>query len=209
MEQDMATEDKDNRKKLIVGGYEFMSENDAQKAEMDASKIRLLNSRVKASRPGDIMAVYEKAIENKIFKTPVGWGYLIGLRQKLLESGFTEEEIIPIPLNVSMTRHSAMENLNVAQRIKVEEKPEKLEFRRVFPIVLNVILLILVAVMFLITATGENDNIINYKSNITNRYSSWEQDLTEREKKVRQAEKRLGIEDTSEYYNETENADDN
>ena len=52
-------------------------------------------------------------------------------------------------------------------------------------------------------------NIINYKSNITNRYSSWEQDLTEREKKVRQAEKRLGIEDTSEYYNETENADDN
>ena len=205
----MATEDKDNRKKLIVGGYEFMSENDAQKAEMDASKIRLLNSRVKASRPGDIMAVYEKAIENKIFKTPVGWGYLIGLRQKLLESGFTEEEIIPIPLNVSMTRHSAMENLNVAQRIKVEEKPEKLEFRRVFPIVLNVILLILVAVMFLITATGENDNIINYKSNITNRYSSWEQDLTEREKKVRQAEKRLGIEDTSEYYNETENADDN
>ena len=205
----MATEDKDNRKKLIVGGYEFMSENDAQKAEMDASKIRLLNSRVKASRPGDIMAVYEKAIENKIFKTPVGWGYLIGLRQKLLESGFTEEEIIPIPLNVSMTRHSAMENLNVAQMIKVEEKPEKLEFRRVFPIVLNVILLILVAVMFLITATGENDNIINYKSNITNRYSSWEQDLTEREKKVRQAEKRLGIEDTSEYYNETENADDN
>ncbi len=204
----MATEDKDNRKKLIVGGYEFMSENDAQKAEMDASKIKLLNSRVKASRPGDIMAVYEKAIENKIFKTPVGWGYLIGLREKLLQSGFTEEEIIPIPLNVSMTRHSAMENLNVAQRIKVEKEPQNLEFKRVFPIVLNVILLILVAVMFFITATGENDNIINYKSNITNRYSSWEQDLTEREKKVRQAEKRLGIEDTSEYYNESEGGED-
>ena len=52
-------------------------------------------------------------------------------------------------------------------------------------------------------ATGENDNIINYKSNVTNRYSSWEQDLTEREKKVRQAEKELGIEDTSEYYDES------
>ncbi len=187
---------------LIVGGYEFLSENDAQKAEMDLSKIRLLNSRVKANRPTDIKAVYEKAIENKIFKTPVGWGYLIGLRDKLIESGYSEDDIIPIPLNVSMTRHSALENLTVAQRIRVEKPKRNLEFKRVFPIVLNVILVILVVVMFLIAATGENDNIINYKSNITNRYSGWEQDLTEREKKVREAEKKLGIEDTSEYYND-------
>ena len=187
---------------LIVGGYEFLSENDAQKAEMDLSKIRLLNSRVKANRPTDIKAVYEKAIENKIFKTPVGWGYLIGLRDKLIESGYSEDDIIPIPLNVSMTRHSALENLTVAQRIRVEKPKRNLEFKRVFPIVLNVILVILVVVMFLIAATGENDNIINYKSNITNRYSGWEQNLTEREKKVREAEKKLGIEDTSEYYND-------
>ncbi len=197
----MAAED--NKKSLIVGGYEFMSENDAQKAEMDLSKVKLLGSRVKANRPNDIKAVYEKAIENKIFKTPIGWGYLIGLREKLLQSGFKEDEIIPIPLNVSMTRHSAMENLTVAQRIRVEKPKGNLEFKRVFPIVLNVILAILVVVMFLIAATGENDNIINYKSNVTNRYSSWEQDLTEREKKVREAEKKLGIEDTSEYYDES------
>ncbi len=203
----MAADDRDNSKKLIVGGYEFMSENDAQKAEMDMSKINLLNSRVKASRPGDIKAVYEKAIENKIFKTPIGWGYLVGRRQKLLEAGFTEGEIIPIPLNVSMTRHSAMENLTVAQRIKVEKPKKNLEFKRVFPIVLDIILAILVVVMFLIAATGENDNIINYKSNITNRYSSWEQDLTERERKVREEEKKLGIEDTSEYYNENSETD--
>ena len=192
-------DDKGNN--FIVGGYEFLSENDAQKAEMDLSKIRLLNTRVKASRPSDIKAVYEKAIENKIFKTPVGWGYLIGLREKLIESGIPEEDIIPIPLNVSMTRHSALENLTVAQRIRVEKPKRNLEFKRVFPIVLNVFLIILVGVMFFIAATGENDNIINYKSNITNRYSSWEQDLTERERKVREVEKKLGIEDTSEYYN--------
>ena len=81
-----------------------------------------------------------KAIENKIFKTPVGWEYLHGLRNKLLESGYTEEELIPIPLNVSMTRHSAMENLTVAQRIRVEKPKANLEFKRVFPIVLDVIL---------------------------------------------------------------------
>ena len=169
---------------------------------MDLSKIKLLEARAKVSRPNDIKAVYEKAIENKIFKTPIGWNYLCGLREKLLGFGFHEEDLIPIPLNISMTRHSAMENLSVKQSKKPEKK--NAEFGRIFPIVLDVVLAILVVVMFLIAASSENDNIINYKKNVTNRFSSWEQDLTERERKVREAEKNLGIESPSAYYEDTE-----
>ncbi|WP_024866699.1 hypothetical protein [Butyrivibrio sp. FCS014] len=198
-------DDENKKQDNTVGGFEFVSENDAQKGQMDLSKIKLLESRVKASRPGDIKAVYEKAIENKIFKTPIGWGYLLNLRKKLLESGFKEEDLIPIPLNVSITRHSAMENLTVRQRIIPDTSQKESPFRRIFPIVLDIVLAILVVVMFLIAASGENDNIINYKRNVTNRYSSWEQDLTDREKAVREAEKRLGIEDTSSYYEDNGN----
>ncbi len=198
----MAADGKNSNDSFIVCGFDFMSENDAQKAELDLSKIKVLQSRVKASRPNDIKAVYEKSIENKIFKTPIGWGYLYGLRDQLLESGFTEEDLIPIPINVSMTRHSALENLTVKQRIKPEKKNP--QFGRIFSIVLDVVLAILVIVMFLIAASGENDNIINYKRNITNRFSSWEQELTERERKVREAEKSLGIESPEGYYEDTE-----
>lgn len=198
----MAADGNKNKESYIVCGFDFLSENDAQKAEMDLSKIKVLQTRVKASRPNDIKAVYEKAIENKIFKTPIGWGYLYGLRDQLLDSGFTEEDLIPIPINVPMTRHSAMENLTVKQRIKPEKKNP--DFFHVFPIVLDVVLAILVIVMFLIAASGENDNIINYKRNITNRFSSWEQELTERERKVREAEKNLGIETDEGYYEDTD-----
>ena len=198
----MAADGKKNENSFTVCGFDFMSENDAQKAEMDLSKIKVLQTRVKASRPADIKAVYEKSIENKIFKTPIGWGYLYGLRDQLLESGYKEEDLISIPVGVSMTRHSAMENLSVKQRKKPEKK--NAEFGRIFPIVLDVVLAILVVVMFLIAASSENDNIINYKRNVTNRYSSWEQDLTERERKVREAEKNLGIESPSAYYEDTE-----
>ncbi len=198
----MATDSKSGKDSFIVEGFEFLSENDAQKAAMDQSKIKILEARVKASRPNDIKAVYEKSIENKIFKTPIGWGYLHGLRNKLLESGFAPEDIVPIPLNVSMTKHSALDNLAANQRIK-QEKKGNLEFKRVFPIVLCVIMTILVVVMFVIAATAENDNIINYKRNITNRYSSWEQELSDREKKVREAEKRLGIESPEDYHEDT------
>lgn len=193
-------DDEKKKPEIVVGGYEFVSENDAQKGQMDLSKIKLLEARAKVSRPNEIKAVYEKAIENKIFKTPIGWGYLMDLRKKLLESGMKEEDLIPIPLNVSITRHSAMDNLSARQRMLPDPSKKESPFKRIFPIVLNVVLAILVVIMFLIAASGENDNIINYKRNVTNRYSGWEQDLTEREKAVREAEKRLGIQDTSSYY---------
>jgi hypothetical protein len=200
----MATDDKSKANNLIVGGYEFETEIDAQKATLDLQKIKVLNSRAKVSSPKEIKAVYEKAIENKIFRTPIGWEYLNGLRTKLLENGYTEEDLIPIPLGITVTRHSAIENLNVQQRIKPEKEKEPAEFKRVFPIVLNIMLIILVIIMFVIAATSESDNIINYRRNVTNRFASWEEDLKEREKKVREAEKRLGIEDTSSYYEDTD-----
>ncbi len=199
----MAADEGNGREKFIVGGYEFLSENDAQKAEMDISKIRVLEARVKASKPANIKAVYEKSIENKIFKTPIGWGYLIGLREKLLESGYSEGDLTPIPLSVSMARHSALDTLNVKQRIIPAESKKGVNFRLIFSIILNIVLFILVGLMFYVATTSETDNIINYRKNITNRYSSWEQDLTDREKAVREAEKKLGIEDTSDYYEDT------
>ena len=203
----MAVDDKSLSDNFIVEGYRFSSEADAQKASMDASKIKLLQSRVKASKPTDIKAVYEKAIENKIFKTPIGWEYLTGLRNKLIESGYDPGELIPVPIDISFNKHSALDGLTVKQRIKPEKKTGKADFIKIFSIILNIVLTILVIIMFVIAATSESDNIINYKSNVTNRFASWDQDLKERERKVREAEKRLGIEDTSSYYEVTDSED--
>ena len=203
----MATDGKSFSENYIVEGFQFNSEADAQKAQMDASKIKILQSRVKSSKPTDIKAVYEKAIENKIFKTPIGWEYLVGLRQKLIESGFDSNDLISIPLDISFNKHSALENLSVKQRIKPERSGTKADFIKIFSIILNIVLVILVIIMFVIAATSESDNIINYKSNVTNRYAAWEQDLKKREKAVRSAEKKLGIEDTSTYYEEIDSDD--
>lgn len=201
----MAINDDRTDTNFIVGGYDFLSELDAQKASLDLSKIKVLEERVKASRPKDIKAVYEKAIENKIFKSPIGWEYLARLRDRLYASGFSEEELIPIPIPVSLTRHSAFENLSVQQRIRPVTKDNKAEFKRLFPYILNIFLLIIVIAMFIIASTSDSDNILNYKRNVTNRYSSWEQDLTQREKVIREKEKKLGIESSEGYYDDATN----
>lgn len=187
----------ENKDKFIVGGYEFLTETDAEKGTLDLSKIKVLETRVKVSRPDDMLAVYEKAIQNRIFKTPLGWRYLTDLREKLLASGFEEQDLIPIPLEIPMTRQSSLDKLSS----KKKERPEgeKVQFVRIFSIVLNVALIIVVILMFVIASTSENDNIINYKRNITNRYSAWDEELKEREKTVREAEKRLGITESKGY----------
>ena len=89
------------------------------------------------------------------------------------------------------------------QRILPQEPKKEANFKTIFSIILNIVLLILVGVMFYITITAETDNIINYRKNITNRYAGWEQELSDREKAVREAEKRLGIEGFKGYDEDT------
>ncbi|SFP43891.1 hypothetical protein SAMN04487928_10251 [Butyrivibrio proteoclasticus] len=186
----------ENKGKCIIGGYEFLTEKDAEKGSLDLSKIKVLETRVKVSKAEDMLTLYEKAIQSRIFKTPLGWRYLTDLREKLLSSGYKEKDLIPIPLEIPMTRQSSLEKLTPE---KDRPTQKKVQFRGILSIVLNVVLIIVVILMFVIASTSENDNIINYKRNITNRYSAWDEELKEREKAVREAEKRLGITDSKGY----------
>jgi hypothetical protein len=58
---------------------------------------------------------------------------------------------------------------------------------------LSGVLAVMVVGMFLITLTGKNENILNYKRVITNQYAQWEQDLSQREEAVRQKELELNM----------------
>ena len=67
----------------------------------------------------------------------------------------------------------------------------------IFPlsIILNVLLMIAIIAMFTITLESDNPNVLNYERALTDRYASWEQELTEREQAVRQRERELQIEE--------------
>ncbi len=74
-----------------------------------------------------------------------------------------------------------------------EEKTKKEMTKLTVSVVLNVILVLLVAGMFFVAMSGNNANILNYRNAIVDEYASWEQELTEREKAVREKEQELGI----------------
>lgn len=51
--------------------------------------------------PEKVKQIYEKAVTERTFRTPVGYGFLWELRNFLLENGIPEEELKPIPLQIS------------------------------------------------------------------------------------------------------------
>lgn len=189
-----------------VDGFLFQSTEDAEKARVDVQKITFLHSRFDSARIQDRQAIYEKAVENRIFRTIIGWDYLAGLRRELVAGGIPDEELSPIPVDVLFTRTIRTEEYVPKQRIRpvaVKPKPD-IPYMTILSVAINLILAVLVVVMFLIAYYSDTDNILNYKENVTNRYATWQQELTERERAVRAKERELGLEQETEATSDGE-----
>lgn len=187
----------DNRERS-VGGYLFYTEKDAKIAEAELQKIEYLEARIDYSRPESILKVYEKTIHERIFRTPVGLQYLKGLRDFLLEQPEIDpEDVTDIPLYSTFGGQLRSQDNPARSRIKPSrEKAEKEKSFLVLSLILNGLLILAVIAMFSIALKSNNPNILNYEKAITNKYAAWEQELTEREQRIREKEKELRIEES-------------
>ena len=68
-----------------VGGFQFGSEKDVELAKTEQEKIGFMEKRMRYDQPETVLAIYNKAIENRIFQTPVGLQYLQRLHDFLIE----------------------------------------------------------------------------------------------------------------------------
>lgn len=192
---------------LVVGGYQFNSRADADKARDEQKKIAYIEAHMNMDNPESVLTIYEKMLSNRIFATPVGLDYLKEIRDYLISREEIDNEAVkPLELNrmYSLGQESVTEEELPKRRVVPAKKKNPFEERFFFSLVLNILLVIAVAAMFVIATTSDNPNIINYENSLVNKYASWEQDLREREDRIREEEKRLGISTTEEdaYGNE-------
>ncbi len=184
--------DKDN---LMVDGYRFGSYQDAGLADEELKKIEYFRKRITGRTPQNLLAVYDKILDEKVFKTPVGWEYLREIQRQLRKAGVPEDMIRPIPMYMTFSHMNSdeLDKSEVRQRIRPTRKKKKTNKFQI-SVLINVFLAILVAAMFVITLKSDNPNILNYKQTIVDQYASWEQELSEREQAVREKEQALQIE---------------
>ncbi len=183
-----------NRDELTFDGFVFATREDLEIAKTEARKIEYLETHTDTGNMTNMRSVYEKLIETNAFTTPVGFLYLRQLRDVLITSGVAGEELTPVPLYATFKRISLKDDDKPVRRLTMAEKKEmslRMKYRNA--VLIAVIFAALAVAMFVINYYGSTPNILNYKKAITDQYSAWEQDLTERENALRQKERELNI----------------
>ena len=183
--------DKSQQEASSVNGFVFGSAEDVELAKNELNAAKYIEKKIADKNANTVLAIYRAALDKKMFRTPVGYSYMHDLQKRMIEAGIDASEIAPIPL-YQIYGSPAQED-KPARVIKVKKKKEPLERRNAMLTAVNIILLALVIVMFLISVSGSRPTVLNYRRALENEYSSWKQELDERESAIRAKERELNI----------------
>ena len=181
---------------MEAGGFAFFTDNDARLAEAEQRKIEYLEARIDYTRPESILHVYDKAIDEQLFKTPIGLMYLKKMQDFLLDQPQIDSErvkAIPLYDTFEDARKKRRQESEAAARERAIKRKEAKTIRFQISAALNVLLILAICAMFIIMLNSNQPNILNYERAITDRYSSWEQELTAREQAIREKERELDL----------------
>lgn len=180
---------------LTVQGFRFTALADAKTAEEEYKKMVYISQRMNKDNPEEILAIYDKMIENGLFVTPVGVDFLMRTREFLVDCGAIESERIrPIETGSLFTQRARNEARAAARpRMTVDLVEENKNIKRKYHIAIAVAIIsvCMVIAMFIIARTSDNPNIINYKHAIENQYSEWEESLAIKEQELKEKENAL------------------
>ncbi|MBR1860577.1 MAG: hypothetical protein IJ796_01750 [Lachnospiraceae bacterium] len=184
-----------NKSPIIVQGYAFYNDQDAVLAEAERKKVEYLHTHLNTSDPEKVLAVYSKAVSDRMFKTPIGIDFLREMQTYLIEQcDYAPTDVPAIPLFVEYDKQlkdrEVTDHRRIAGKKKEEEPKEKVPFIFI-SVVFNIALIAAVIAMFVITLKSDQPNILNYETAIRNQYSYWEQELTEKEHALRVKENEL------------------
>ncbi|MDD6811241.1 MAG: hypothetical protein PUD93_05175 [Lachnospiraceae bacterium] len=177
---------------LIVEGYQFATIADAETARQDIKRIKNLEDNLDYRKPQNVLMIYNKALENKVLMTPIGFAYLLKMQEQLKRCGIAEDKINPIPLNVTFSNKTEA-NRSIRQSVAARKPRVEYKGRFITSLCFNILLLFVIVAMFFISLRSDSPNMINYRRAIVDEYSEWEQELTEREQAVREAERTYGL----------------
>lgn len=181
-----------NEEELVVGGYRFGTVADAETARMEQKKVVSVEQHLDYHNPQNVLLVYNKAIDNKVFLTPIGMAYLHRMQTQLAKCGVPQEKIKPIPLYATFSNKTA-NNSSIRHSIEARMPRPEYKARFITSVLINVLLAVALTALIVLSLDSDVPTIVNYRTAIVNEYSEWEQELQEREQTVREAERELNI----------------
>lgn len=217
-ERDSERERMSEEKKFIVDGYVFETERQANQAKRELEGIRYTKETLNMNDPDAVLSVYNRILQDKLFNTPIGYAFLRELQEYLIASpAVRNSEIHPIDFMpvieqakwddkeaMRMNRKRSTENYKARERDRRQKQRMRRQaenrtldgkYRHRFGVslILNLLLVLAIAAMFLMVHFSDVPTIIDYENKLINRYEEWEQDLTNREEKIQEYEEKYHI----------------
>ena len=171
--------------KFTFQGHTFDEEKQVILAKKEAEAIEYLRSKTDFNNVNQLMKLYNRILDKNMMETVIGIEFLNEIRSQLLRSGmFTEEQIRPLPLlpEARKMKKRADDQKRSRERILLEHAEKQNRILKIVCFFLS----ILVIAMFAVTLIGERSPLaIRYEEQILDKYASWAEELTQREKALR------------------------
>lgn len=206
--------------KFIVDGFVFETEKQASQAKKELEGVRYIKENLDMNNPTAVLGIYNRILRERMFATPVGYNFLRELQEYLFASPvIRNKEIHPIDFSpvverakqddkeaIRLQKTKAKERYKEKEKLRKENKKQKLieekksdtgKYKQLFynSMLVNVALLIVIVAMFLLVHFSDIPTIINYENKLIDRYEDWEQQLKEREERIRAYEEKYQITD--------------
>ena len=199
---------KEDKNQVEIDGFLFSDPAEIAQAKKEMEGIRYLRTKLDRDNPEQVLLVYNQAVDQQLFATPVGYYFMKELQDFLITIPFIkDEDIHRITITERMmetfekSRKKTVQE-NKKQAVKQYEDERKLREKKIqakntdykakFAVALVFVFLLLAMVIAMFTITflsKDNVTILNYENELINKYEEWEKDLEERERVLEEKER--------------------
>ncbi len=194
-------EEKEAPTNYVLDGFFFEKEEIFEIAKKEDQAVKLLASKLRAATPEQVLKIYNQAIDQNLFRTPVGLFFLRRLQEYLRgQKNLDTTTMHPIFIgNLGETHQEQRlrlekERKETDYKLKVLVELDRKGYRRKFHIALYfcVVFLVMIAGMFMINhLSKDNINIVNYENQIIDKYEDWQISLEAQEQALKEREAEL------------------
>lgn len=173
----------------VINGFEFASKEEYEKAKKEVESIRYIKAHTDMTNMQQVLKVYNKASEMEMFHTVIGYEFMHQLYYILVKNKVVEAEYMrSIPIKETINKKSLPEDVEASNRLAeqfrvlYEDAKEKRKRIGIVAGFLGVLIVIMFGLVYFNYSTYDENAVLD-------KYSSWEDELEQREEALREKEK--------------------
>lgn len=183
-----------------VAGFCFSDSRDYKSAKHEAESVEYIKANTDLTEIDKVLKLYNRLVEQKTFKTVVGYSFLKELQNMIIEQGIViQENLLGIYIEPKLNYHKNSDEIEVATDRSREElylkKAENIKIKHRNSRIINVFLALIIMIMIAINLFHNNSILSSNEKKLIDKYAAWEDQLTQKEQELNQRESKNNLQE--------------